>query len=351
MIEGTNRNISESAYRKIELDSSSSLKDFSFDRKKYYRKYILNEEIIEKDSQALTMGKLVETLLMESELFDKKFYMSACASEPTGLMLSFVEALYKHTMDSTVDGIVGKDFKELSKLAYNDSGFKISYEQVMKKFEGSDAEIFYREILAVRANNMIVVTPDNVNNAEKIVQELRENSVTAEVVNLVSSARYTVINQMQIENFDIDDLPIKAMLDKVVIDHVKGIIQGYDLKCVWAVENFYEEYYLYRRAYIQAYVYLCALKHLAEELSKEEGIVYTARPLRFIVCDSANYLNPLIYTLDETDMKDAYEGFEYKGRKYPGVHSIIADLQWAMENNIWNISRENFLTNGVVKLR
>ena len=46
----------EANYRAVMLDSSSSLKDFSLDRKKYYRKYILNEPINEKETSAATIG-------------------------------------------------------------------------------------------------------------------------------------------------------------------------------------------------------------------------------------------------------------------------------------------------------
>jgi hypothetical protein len=49
-------------------------------------------------------------------------------------------------------------------------------------------------------------------------------------------------------------------------------------------------------------------------------------------------------------MLDAKKGFEHKGKKYPGVDSLIEDLDWAIENDIWNISRENYINNGVVKL-
>jgi hypothetical protein len=49
-------------------------------------------------------------------------------------------------------------------------------------------------------------------------------------------------------------------------------------------------------------------------------------------------------------MQNAEEGFEYKGRTYPGVYSLIEGLDWAIENDKWNISRENYLNNGVVKL-
>ena len=64
----------EADYRALQIDSSSSLKDFSLDRRKYYKKYILQENIKEKDNQAINTGCITETLLLEPELFDNKFY-------------------------------------------------------------------------------------------------------------------------------------------------------------------------------------------------------------------------------------------------------------------------------------
>ena len=122
------------------------------------------------------------------------------------------------------------------------------------------------------------------------------------------------------------------------------------MKCTWSVENFLEEYYLYRRAYIQAYLYYEAVKSLTVD-SQSELSGYSVELPRFIVCDSTNYYSPLIYTTSFMDLRDAYLGFEYKGRNYPGVKQIIQDLQWAIKNDVWNISMENYLNNGVVNIR
>ena len=349
MIKGTAK--TEAQYRAVVMDSSSSLKDFSTDRKKYYKKYYLKEKVEDKDSAAANMGRIVETLLMEPHLFDDKFYMSSCASTPTGLMLDFVEALYKHTRDATdEEGVVGTPMSELLEAAYKDSGFKIKYEAVVNKFIGSDAEIYYNEIRRVRSLNLTVVNTMEISIAEKIVEQLRINSTTAPIVNLVNSSRYEVIDQMQVEGYEIDGHPFKSMLDKVVIDHKEKTIQPYDLKCTWSVENFYEEYYLYRRAYIQAYLYYYAMLHLTEnpDLPYHD---YKVERLKFIVCDSTNYYQPLIYTLDEGDMTDAYQGFVHKGRTYPGVGDLIAALKWCVSTNTWNISHKNYLSNGIVNIK
>ena len=344
----------EALYRANMLDSSSSLKDFSQDRKKYYKKYIGSEELPEEEETlALTMGKLVETLLMEPELFDEKFYMSACAKTPTDNMLKFVEALYRYTRDCTDDqGNVTRSFVDISLDAFAESGYSGkgtgSYENAIKKFVGSDAEIYYNEIRKVRASNLTVVTTDNVTNAEKIVEGLRNSPHTKEIVNLVSSAQWTVYNQLQIEGYVVDGHKFKSMMDKVVVDHEKKTIQVYDLKCTWNVENFLEEYYLYRRAYIQALLYYKAAIHFMNNTEELRG--YRVEPPKFIVCDSTNYYAPLVYKLSGKDLENAYNGFSYKNKNYVGVNELILDLKWALENNVWNVSRKNSLSNGLVNI-
>jgi len=349
MIKGTTK--TEAQYRAVVMDSSSSLKDFSQDRKKYYKKYFLGEKVEDKDSSAANMGRIVETLLMEPHLFDDKFYMSSCVSTPTGLMLDFVEALYKVTKDATdEDGKITKDFADISQEAYTISGFKIKYEAVIGKFIGSEAEMYYNEIRTVRTKGLTVVNTMEISIAEKIVERLKTNSTTGPIVNLVNSARYEIIDQMQVEGYTIDGHPFKSMLDKVVIDHNERTIQPYDLKCTWSVENFYEEYYLYRRAYIQAYLYFYAMMHMAND-PNSECYGYSVNRLKFIVCDSTNYYQPLIYTLDISDMEDAYKGFVHKGRTYPGVGDLIAALSWCKETDTWDISHKNYLSNGIVNIK
>ena len=199
----------------------------------------------------------------------------------------------------------------------------------------------------VRSKGLTVVTTQDVTNAEKIVTELKTNMFTAEIVNLLNSAQYSVHNQLQVEGYKINDHMFKSMMDKVIVDHNEKTVQVYDLKCTWSVENFYDEYYLYRRAYIQGYLYFHAASFWASEMGYGD---YTILYPKFVVCNSTNYSAPLVYEMSKISMQNAEEGFEYKGRTYPGVYSLIEDLNWAIENDKWNISRENYLNNGVVKL-
>jgi hypothetical protein len=199
----------------------------------------------------------------------------------------------------------------------------------------------------VRSKGLTVVTTQDITNAEKIVTELKTNPVTADIVNLVDDVQYSVHNQLQVEGYEVFGHMFKSMMDKVVVDHKAKKVQVYDLKCTWSVENFYNEYYLYRRAYIQGFLYHKAAESWASEMGYGDyKILYP----KFIVCDSTNYMNPLIYAMSDENMQDALNGFEHKGREYPGVAQLIEDLKWALENDKWNISQENYLSNGIVKL-
>jgi hypothetical protein len=352
MITGTLNIKNERDYRQVPLDSSSSLKDFSMDRKKYQKKYILLETIIEEeeDSKSSVVGKIVECLLLEPELFDSRFHMSACAKAPTGKMLDFVNALCKLTIEAADEkGVVTRSFEEMAVEARTIAEFDWSLKVILGKFTGMDPEIYYNELLQVKAKSLIVVTVNDVTNAEKIVEELKTNPITKDIVGLVDSKHYTIKKQYQIEGFKIDSHVMKAMMDLVIVDHFKQTIQVYDLKCTWNVENFYENYFLFRRSHIQAFVYYAAAVHMTKTI--EEYKDYKVFPPQFIVCDSTNYYSPLIYTLTEKDLEEAYDGFEYRGKKYNGVKTIIADLKWALQENCWNISRENYLSNGIVKLK
>jgi hypothetical protein len=338
----------EAQYRAVKMDSSSSLKEFSMNRKKYHKKYILNEAVEEEDNLAATMGRIVETMLLEPDEFDNRFHMSVVAAAPTAMMLDFVEALCKHTLAATnEDGVLTRTFEDLTKDAHADSGFKIKLDAVLGKFLGTDAEVYFKEMVEVRRRGLTVVTMKEVDNATKIVEELKTNDFTASVVNMVKSARYSIYNQLQVEGYEVLGHLFKSMMDKMIVDHEAKTVQVYDLKCTWSVENFYDEYYLYRRAYIQGYLYYEAAGSWASEHGYGD---YTILYPKFIVCDSTNYSAPLIYAMSDENIQDALNGFEYKGRKYSGVASIIEDLKWAIENDKWNISRENYLNNGVVKL-
>src|SRR5687768_2200128 len=97
----TQSRMTERQYRGLDKDSSSTLKDFIDNRKKYVKKYVQGEPVQEEkeDDYSIKLGRIVETLMLEDEAaFDRKFTMSGCSKIPTGKMLLFCDALVKHSL-------------------------------------------------------------------------------------------------------------------------------------------------------------------------------------------------------------------------------------------------------------
>lgn len=336
----------EKEYRAIKMDSSSSLKEFTKDRKKYHKRYVLGEDIKDEESKAVTMGRLVETKLLEPELFDDRFIPSLCENIPTGLMLDFVNSLFDNYINNVKNNSESK-FSELLEIAYKESGYKISFERVISTFNTTDARLYFEEKLKVYENNLTIVSLKDVANAENIVEQLRNNEFT-KVVNIVSDKYHTVKNQYKVVGVNYKGLLLKGMFDKVIINHKLKTIQVYDLKCTWSVENFYNEYYIKNLSYIQSAIYHILATSEFKDLINEG---YILNPIKYIVCDSIGYYDPLIYVLYENNLQDAINGFSHRGNYYPGVDEIVENIIFAKENDIWNISRENYYNNGTVILK
>lgn len=350
----------EKEYRKLPIDSYSSFKDFISDRKKYYRKYILGEKISEEDDLVMRMGNVVEALAIPTEIaFEDKFYLSQSPKIPTGAMLSFTENLYKRTRESTLeDGSLDADMLVLLQKAYNDTkydqngnvvAFKqdkaSSFEAIVVKFN-AECKTYFDEILKCRPTGITVISQQDIDNGEKIKDELMTNSTTSQIMRMQTNDRYTVDNQCPVI-FKIQDYDVKGLLDKRIIDHHEKKIYIYDLKITWNVDEFVDKYYLYRRSDIQAAIYYLGTLDFRDKNFPE----YAVEHMQFIVADSINYNAPLIYIVKEEDVMDALSGFEDRGRKYKGLHGVIVDLKWHKETNIWNISRENFMNKGICKIR
>ncbi len=326
----------EKEYRKLDRLSASDLRLFAKDRKKFFKTVVMKEEEWEEEeySKSLLVGGIVHTLLLEPQNFDTKYLMSICQTPPTGLMLVFVEALYKYTKINTVDGEVVKDFKYLAEEAYRESGFKITLDAVLKKFIGSNAEDYYNEIRQARSLGKIVVCVDDLSIAEKIVNNLESHPFTGHIFKEDEHS----MSEVKIEDYEIDGVELKSMIDRLEIDDIDLRVQPYDVKVVWDNQNFYREYYLKRRADIQAYVYWKAVQ---SRYPDQEVL-----PPIFIVADSANFYAPLKYQMTEEALNKAYHGFEDNGRYYIGVKDILDEIKWAQETGSWTYSKDDYENDG-----
>jgi hypothetical protein len=342
----------EVEYRAIPTDSASTLKEFYMDPKKYFQKYVIGEPIEEEeDTRSTIIGSLVHCLLLEPDNFGDKYHVSAIEKVPTEKMLEFVLSLYKHTMLTVDDaGVQTRDFSEIAMDAYKEvpMGNNWKFETVMKKFE-EQGEEYYDELLLTRHKGLSIVTLYDMKIAEEIIEGLKSDDFVGPLVNLQPDEDTELYREVQMEGeeYKVYDLPVKGMIDQLEIFHTIKEIFIDDLKVTWDPNNFYEGYYLHRRAYIQGFVYYKLVEIWARLHGYEDYLIHFPR---FIVADSGGFYKPLIFTMDTTKMGEANNGFTHRGKYYKGVQEIITDLKWARDKNEWRMTRTNYINKGVINL-
>lgn len=355
--------MTEQEYRALEIDSYSTLKDFLEDRKKYYKKYILKEPVKEEESPYLVFGNVTDCLMFTPSLFEEKFCL-AVSQVPTGQYGKFVEEMVRITFNTLSEsGEVTMRLEDIIEEAYNKckydrNGNVVDFKRdgldvVKQKFVGTELEMYYRQRREAFGKTIIEAT--TLENARRIVGELRSNEVTRHIMSLETDEQIVVHNQFPIIGKIAGvmvggaDYPLKCLIDKLVIDHKEKAIFIYDLKTAWDNEGEFLNNYFKYRYYIQMAVYF----YLVVEWKRQQPAIesYTVHYPSFIVADSSNYKNPLIYATTHENFQQGMRGFTIRGKYYPGVIKAVQDLIWHKETGIWNISKDNHTAGGIVRIQ
>lgn len=327
--------LEEREYRKLGQDSFTSIKLFIDDRNKYYKKHILGQAITEEDETSndnLRVGSLVDCLLFNPDNLEDKF-VTTSSTLPPKQMLNFVNNLYKRTLENTVDGRVTRELSLLIEDAYNDTKYNKDGEIIAFKRAGSFEKlkedfivkkIGYDYYLDLRnRGNKFVITMGELENAKKTVDILRMHKYTRDILNPGSD--YTVYNQLILAG-EYNDLPVKCMVDTVLVNEKTKTVYSYDLKTTWNVDHF-EKNYLKYKYYLQCALYTAMLQDYFEG--------YTVMPMRFLVVDKIGYMDPVIYKIDPTQMDEAHNGFSANQTWYIGLDEAIEDIKYHIETGIW----------------
>ena len=344
--------LTEKEYRGLkDRLSYSSLKTFDNDRKRFYQEFVLGSKREEAESASTLMGSLVHCLLAEQKLEDKFHLLSAI--EPKGQMKELVDALFNRTLKGMVDGEQTEKFIVLfgdavQEVKYDAAGKEVAFkgkdfEKILSMFEGTDAEIYYKELLLTIGKS--VVSVNLITKAEQLVEKLRGHSYTHEYVNARSAQGIDVFNELSIL-FEVDGVPYKSMLDKVIVNHEAKTIELLDWKTSWDNEE-PQRAYLKFGYYLQAPLYDYALHQWAKEHGLEN---YTIIPMKYIFCDTSGFADPVVLSLSKEDLDAGWNGFELRGYRYRGLRELMKDIAWHVDSTNWATSKAIYEASGHLQL-
>lgn len=348
-------------YRKIVKINQSALKTYDNNPRQFYKEFILGEKREEKLTYSLMLGSIVDFIMLEcnadfqefEQRLDEQFYLYE-GIRGDGQMFDLADKLYDFTMRDTIDGEITSTFLARFSEAFDYvqglgkfKGKEVS--KVVDIFVGSKEEEYFKS--KMEAVGKMVIDTRLLEKAKQISEKVLNDEKVGPLFKYTEDYGFNVYNHLVIEwEYETlfgNKIECKQEVDKLDVDHRNKTVQPYDTKAVYDSEGFAYSYLKYGY-YVQQCFYSLGILQWMDK----QGIGdYALLPFNFIVIDtSSDNLKPLIFETTEQDFLRALDGFSINGRKYAGVRGLFEEVNWAMENNIFDISKENFDNNQMVKL-
>ena len=297
-----------------------------------YKRYI--EDPRHEESEALRKGSALDCLLTEPNKFNEMFAVADVAP-PGGMMSDYVKAY----LDLINKDDISEDTRR--KAAYKDSGFKIKYESVIKRFEAPEIQEYVEFVK--NSTGKTILSPNEWLSAVGMQEMLLNNEFTQKyLVDLPSNPMIDDHNQMIIK-WKFGQLDCKSILDKVLVDHNDKRIIPMDIKTTSkGVGNFIQSFIRYGY-FRQCSFYNYAIRYWLHNISEiENPNDWTIEPFKFIVVDSNLNDFPLVYVCSERDLEVGRQGgyVSHGFRKVKGWQNLVDDLLFHQVLRDWRYPRE-----------
>lgn len=344
-------------YRKIVALNQSALKVYDTDPVRFFREFVMKEQRKEKDSFSILLGSLVDYGVLEchgnmtefEQNFDKYFVLFE-GTKGTGQAFILADYLFEETLKATnEDGTITSSFLERFTDAFtriqNDGKYsKKTVEWAADDFAKSPANDYFEKLMESVGKK--VVDLKLVDRAKQLIYQLLTDPFTTEIFNNTAGKEMLpkFVIEWVYETVFGDKLKCKQEVDHLLIDHEKKEVIISDLKCNFDNELF-EYSYLKYGYYIQNAFYHLGVRYWLDENEMKD---YTIKDgMRFIVADtSGNNRRPLIYWTTSKDLEMGLKGFYLRGQRYDGVYPLMEGVNWAMAENVFNITKTNFDNQG-----
>jgi len=289
-------------YSKKFYYSYSSLNKLLWNPQVFYQMYVLGMKEEKLDSH-LVQGKLIHLLLLEPQKFAEEFMMTP-GKLPTDSLRQVVDRVFKHYVELSRNG---DDRTELAQFdqAILDVMRDMNYFQNLKtdqqrldKIITPDA-VSYWDFLKLKGDKTLI-DPDTMKFCSDAVEIIKTNTAITDLLgcNVTDFDSKEVINEEMI----VMDIPnktygIKGIIDNIVIDHDKRVINVNDVKTTGKDLKDFPESVEYFGYWLQAVIYMIMVTKKYEHLIKSG---YEVR-FSFVVIDRA--FQSYAFPVTETTMK------------------------------------------------
>lgn len=278
---------------------------------------------------SLSMGSLVDCLVLTPDEFNDTFYLSKELEVP-----SAIKEIWKSYY---------KECETFNNFDVNDESLLLTARNLDYRSKNKD-EVVLQHVkkheeyfqAMVDSNGKIIISQTDLDQAEQIKQSLLTNQFTSHIFEETTDTQLEIYWKMN----DYPNLEFKSLLDMCTFNHDNKTIQPRDLKTTGeSTRNFKKSIYRFRYDF-QAAFYTFALHYAYPE--------YTILPFEFIVESTKFVGSPMIYRLSEYSLKIGAFGGQVDGVEYKGFIQCLNDLMWHTKEDKWDYPRELYESKGIV---
>lgn len=295
-----------------------------------------------KDAEALRFGGLVDCLMTEPETLNERFFIEDMPSL-SDRMIKIVRSIWEachgeyNSIDTVPTNIILKAANEQAYCTYMKDETRVNRVQ--------NAVRQYYNVLFM-AGNKVVMSSDDLDLARSCVEELKRNEFTRDIFT-ENPFQTNIEKHYQLEfKWTYNDIPIRCMFDRIIVDHERKTIWPVDLKTTGKNEENFSESYLTWRYDLQETMYSWILQQCC--LNDEYFKSFTILPFSF-VCINKNNQAPIVWhttgSLLTGDRKHKNTGIVYKGWQ-----TLLKEYTWHVLNNKYKYSYDTYVAHGERRL-
>lgn len=256
-----------------------------------------------EDKRHFILGNAVDCKITTPHLYDDLYYESTLENKPSEGIKNIIYEVYQAIEDKSNITLI-QDYRELILEQYELQAFQARQLPETKFSKACEAFEYFEELKNSNGKQLLSVEESALIN--QIVISIKTNP---DIAHYFQEEKGTEILYQVFIKFDYLDVPCKALLDMVIINHNDKTIQPIDIKTLSDYTlNFLKS--LRRRRYdIQAASYTKAL----ETFKYEKDLVdYTILPFKFIVESTVRPGTPLVFTMSQSLLNTGLVGTSEK---------------------------------------
>lgn len=300
----------------------------------FHKQCILREEGEDRKTDALDLGSLIDTILLEPEKKTERYYVMT-QIKATGKVKDVVDSVFNTvsvSLDEDVKFIdLTEDIKRCILLHEYQGNWKI--ETRIEKIKSLGAEYWEQRL---EAGNRHIVSLDVWNIAHSIVEEILEDQFSGPTFKMLKGEHddHIVVHKQKALYAEFEGIKLKMLPDFFIEDKMEMIIWPWDLKSAKSHPQFMANYRKYRHGR-QGSFYSFGIK--------ENFPGYTLRNFSFLTVPTVSGEHPEVYEMSDSELYANQHGAESdQGYHIEGWQEILRRIQWHITTGLWAHRKEYY---------